>query len=63
MQTMLTPGGTAYFPLNLSNPDLKWEASEQYNAGIDFAAFNNRLELTVDVYRKQTNDLDRKSVV
>lgn len=57
MQTMLTPGGTAYFPLNLSNPDLKWEASEQYNAGIDFAAFNNRLELTVDVYRKQTNDL------
>lgn len=57
MQTMLTPMGTAYFPLNLSNPDLKWEASEQYNAGIDFAAFNNRLEVTVDVYRKQTNDL------
>lgn len=57
MTTMLTPNGTAYYPLNLSNPNLKWEASEQFNAGIDFAAFNNRLEFSVDVYRKQTNDL------
>ncbi len=57
MQSMMTPQGTAYFPLNLSNPDLKWEASEQYNAGIDFAALNNRISFTVDVYRKETNDL------
>ncbi len=57
MQTMLTPHGTAFFPLNLSNPDLMWEASEQYNGGIDFAAFNNRLEITLDVYRKQTDGL------
>lgn len=57
MTTMLTPNGTAYYPLNLSNPNLKWEASEQYNIGLDFAAFNNRLEFSVDVYRKQTNDL------
>lgn len=34
-----------------------WEASEQYNGGIDFAAFNNRLEITLDVYRKQTDGL------
>lgn len=54
---MLTPHGTAFFPLNLSNPDLMWEASEQYNGGIDFAAFNNRLEITLDVYRKQTDGL------
>ena len=57
MATMLTPNGTAYFPQNLANPNLKWESSEQYNAGIDFAAFNNRLEITVDVYKKQTKDL------
>ncbi len=57
LQTMLTPSGTAYLPKNLSNPDLKWEASEQWNAGIDFAAFNNRLEITVDAYHKQTQDL------
>ncbi len=57
MTTMLTPNGTAYFPENLSNPKLKWEASEQYNAGIDFSAFDNRVEFTVDVYKKQTKDL------
>jgi len=57
LQTILTPNGTAYIPSTLSNPDLKWEASEQWNAGIDFAAFNNRLEITVDAYHKQTQDL------
>lgn len=49
--------GSAYIPSNLSNPNLKWEASEQYNVGLDFAAFSNRLELTVDGYIKQTQDL------
>ncbi|MCC8072305.1 MAG: TonB-dependent receptor [Bacteroidales bacterium] len=57
MATMLTPSGTAYYPQNLSNPKLKWESSVQYNAGIDFSAWNNRVELTVDVYRKETKDL------
>ena len=57
MMSMLTPHGTAYFPQNLSNPNLKWESSEQFNAGIDFAAFNNRVEFTIDVYKKQTKDL------
>ncbi|MCF0183280.1 MAG: TonB-dependent receptor [Bacteroidaceae bacterium] len=57
MMSMLTPHGTAYFPQNLSNPKLKWESSEQFNIGLDFAAFNNRLEITVDFYKKQTKDL------
>lgn len=57
MNTMLTPGGTGYYPANLPNPNLKWESSEQYNVGLDFAAFNNRIDFTVDVYKKQTKDL------
>lgn len=57
LQTILTPAGSAYIPSNLSNPNLKWEASEQYNIGLDFAAFSNRLEITVDGYRKETEDL------
>jgi TonB-linked SusC/RagA family outer membrane protein len=57
MREVTTPMGTAYIPKNISNPKLKWEASEQWNAGVDFAAFNNRLELTVDVYNKHTKDL------
>ncbi len=57
MSSLMTPYGTAYFPANLSNPALKWEASEQYNGGLDLGLFKNRIELTVDVYKKQTKDL------
>ena len=57
MQTVLTPFGTGYIPQNLANPNIKWEASEQWNAGLDFAVLDNRLSFTVDVYRKQTQDL------
>lgn len=57
MTAMVTSQGTAYFPTNLSNPDLRWEASEQYNVGLDFGAFANRLELSVDFYQKNTDGL------
>ena len=49
--------GTAYFLSNIANPDLKWEASEQYNIGIDLAFFNSRITLTADAYYKQSKDL------
>lgn len=57
MMSYTTPMGTGYYLKNIPNPGLKWEASEQFNGGIDFAAINNRIELTVDVYKKQTKDL------
>ena len=57
MHTMVTALGTGYFVENISNPNLKWEASEQYNIGIDFGMWNNRLSLTADVYQKDTKDL------
>lgn len=40
-----------------SNPDLKWETTSQYNAGIDLGFFNNRVNFTVDLYYKNTKDL------
>lgn len=49
--------GTAYRMSNNSNPDLKWEASEQYNVGIDLGLFNGRVDLVVDAYYKTTKDL------
>jgi TonB-linked SusC/RagA family outer membrane protein len=49
--------GTAYRIAHNANPDLKWEASEQYNGGIDLGLFNNRVDLTVDTYYKTTKDL------
>lgn len=40
-----------------NNPDLKWETTSQFNAGIDFGWMDNRLQLTVDYYYKKTRDL------
>ena len=39
------------------NPDLKWETTAQFNAGIDFGWLDNRLQLTIDYYYKKTRDL------
>lgn len=47
----------AVIPDNISNPDLKWETSEQYNLGADISLWKGRLALTVDAYNKDTKDL------
>lgn len=44
-------------PSQLSNPDLTWETTAQYNAGIDLGLFNNRVNLTADAYYKKTTNL------
>ena len=44
-------------PSGLANPNLKWETSEQYDAGIDARFLNNRLTFSADWYRKYTRDL------
>lgn len=44
-------------PSTLSNPQLKWETSEQLDFGVDIQAFNNRLSLGVDYFEKKTKDL------
>lgn len=40
-----------------ANPDLKWESTEQYNAGFDIGFLNERISLQSDFYVKTTNDL------
>jgi outer membrane receptor protein involved in Fe transport len=47
----------AYVVTQLGNPNLRWETTSQYDAGVDFGAFANRLTGTVDVYKKNTYDL------
>lgn len=49
----LTPGGAQ---TTLSNPDLRWETSEQTDLGVDFR-FLNMFSLTLDIYDKITKDL------
>ena len=39
------------------NPNLKWEQTATYNAGLDYGFLNNRITGSVDVYLKQTTDL------
>ncbi len=48
---------TGFVPDNIANPNVKWESSVQYNAGIDFGMFNNRVELTIDAYDKTSTDM------
>ncbi|MGB5818687.1 MAG: SusC/RagA family TonB-linked outer membrane protein, partial [Saonia sp.] len=48
---------TSIAPSNLANPDLKWEETAQFNIGLDFGLFNNRISGTLDYYTKETSDL------
>jgi len=45
------------FQSNLGVPDLKWETTEQFDAGFDFGIFDQRIEGTIDYYIKTTKDL------
>ena len=46
----MSPGSSA-------NPNLKWETTTQYDAGIDIGLFQNRITITFDYYNKQTHDM------
>ncbi len=47
----------SYGPTQNANPDLKWEKKAEFDVGLDFAAFNNRLSGTFDYYNRKTSDL------
>lgn len=40
-----------------ANPDIKWESTTQYNAGIDLSFINNRINFVFDIYDKRTKNL------
>lgn len=39
------------------NPDLKWETAREFNVGIDWSVFNDRLSGSLDYYNKKTSDM------
>lgn len=43
--------------VSFANPDLRWEETTQYNVGFDFGFNNDRLNGSIDLYRKETRDL------
>ncbi|MCF6407741.1 TonB-dependent receptor [Chitinophaga filiformis] len=48
---------TGIAPVQIANPDLKWETTTQYNVGIDFGLINKRVNVSFDAYYKKTTDL------
>lgn len=52
--TTVLPG---YVPSRLANGQLGWESTKSTNIGLDFGLFGNRIQGSVDVYSKKTQDL------
>ena len=53
-------GGTEYIGFQLTqlgNPNITWETTTEYNAGIDLGFFHNRLNLTVDYFSREISNL------
>lgn len=48
---------SGYFPSNMSNEELRWETTEQWNVGLDLSFFESRVKFTADWYLKNTRDL------
>lgn len=45
------------FRPNAYNPDLTWEKTTTWNAGLDFSVLNGRFNASVDTYYRKTTDL------
>lgn len=57
MQQVYTGLGSGYRPQNIPNLDVKWEKQEQWNIGLDLGFFNDRINLTLDWYQKESKDM------
>lgn len=50
----------AYYETAQANPNLRWETTSQFNLGLDFGFFNERIGGSVNWYLKDTRDLLQK---
>lgn len=46
-----------YYRTRIGNPDAKWETAVTQNIGFDGSFFNGKLDVILDVWRKDTKDL------
>lgn len=44
-------------PVDLANPDVKWERTSQFNIGADMSFLDARLNATLDYYHRITDDI------
>ncbi|PGH40130.1 MAG: SusC/RagA family protein [Candidatus Nephrothrix sp. EaCA] len=52
-----TSAAEGYYRERVGNPNAKWETSTTKNAGLDVSFFNSKLEITIDLWQKDTKDL------
>lgn len=59
LYTLSPAGDTSMSPsfYRIGNPDITWETTTNYNVGVEFGFFGNRLNGTIDFYYKKTKDL------
>lgn len=57
MSRMPSALGMGYRPANIPNTSIKWESQEQYNIGLDLGFLDDRINLTIDWYKKTSNDM------
>ena len=50
----LTP---ALYASSVGNPDLRWEKTTQWDAGVDIGLFRDRVSVALDYYNKLTKDM------
>lgn len=48
---------TAVVPTVLPNSNVQWESQEQFNIGLDASLFGRAVDVTIDLYRKDTEDM------
>ena len=57
MSKMPTGLGDSQRPANISNTGIHWEKQVQTNLGIDLSFLHNRINLTMDLYKKVSSDM------
>lgn len=53
---VVTGLGTGFSFYNFPNPNLTWETAIQENIGLDFSLLNNRIDATIDAYKKTSKN-------
>lgn len=53
---------SAISPVRMQLDKLKWETSNEFNFGVDFGMFRNKLRFNIDVYQKSVKDLLQNKV-
>lgn len=48
---------TSYYPSNITNPDLKWERTQQLNVGLDWGVLKSRIQVGLDYYYSTSDGL------